>query len=470
MAVRQYVGARYVPKFYQNSQNPLSSEWEGNMAYDALTIVTYNNSSYTSKIPVPAGIGNPAQNPTYWVVTGNYNAQVEQYREDAEKATETAQTVQGNLNSEVTTREEADTTLQTNINKAKKRTFILIGDSLGVGYVSSTGRRGRGWIKWFQDLFPQFNFIVGGYEGNGLMGFTSGSDGHAFYNALSNVIMPTGLEKTDVTDIVVLGGTNDYFNGASNKIYENISAFCDYARANFPYATVRVGCFCEPRCSLGAEHGPRSGWLSDAYKSVEARGGVYINGLERMLCDNSLFGANINGAPDVHLTQAGYDFYSPIAINAVMTGKADYHFVLQSSGAEGTYYFTDTTIVVDKPPVFRYSVYPDHIDVRIISTESPGQFCQIHRYMPVYGYNIETTLEDLSGTIRAVISTNKSIIVPMTSSADGTEGEIVGVASFDCAGQPQNYEDSRMDFRIYTATVKAGDAYVRGYAWAIYNC
>lgn len=79
MAVRQYVGARYVPKFYQNSQNPLSSEWEGNKAYEALTIVQYNNSSYTSKIPVPAGIGNPAGNPTYWVNTGDYNAQIEQY-------------------------------------------------------------------------------------------------------------------------------------------------------------------------------------------------------------------------------------------------------------------------------------------------------------------------------------------------------------------------------------------------------
>lgn len=82
MAVRQYVGARYVPKFYQNSQNPLRSDWESNKAYEALTIVQYNNSSYTSKIPVPTGIGNPAQNPTYWVNTGDYNAQVEQYRQE----------------------------------------------------------------------------------------------------------------------------------------------------------------------------------------------------------------------------------------------------------------------------------------------------------------------------------------------------------------------------------------------------
>jgi len=73
-----YVGARYVPKF----ANPL--EWAENTAYEAMTVVSYNNNSYTSKIPVPATVGNPADNPDYWALTGNYNAQVEQYRQETE--------------------------------------------------------------------------------------------------------------------------------------------------------------------------------------------------------------------------------------------------------------------------------------------------------------------------------------------------------------------------------------------------
>lgn len=76
MAVRQYVGARYVPKF----SDPV--EWQNGTSYEALTIVTYNNSSYTSKVPVPAAVGDPADNPEYWALTGNYNAQVEQYRQE----------------------------------------------------------------------------------------------------------------------------------------------------------------------------------------------------------------------------------------------------------------------------------------------------------------------------------------------------------------------------------------------------
>ena len=76
MVIRNYVGARYVPKF----ADPV--EWQANTSYEAMVIVTYNNSSYTSKVPVPPTVGNPAENSTYWALTGNYNAQVEQYRRE----------------------------------------------------------------------------------------------------------------------------------------------------------------------------------------------------------------------------------------------------------------------------------------------------------------------------------------------------------------------------------------------------
>ena len=80
--VRHYVGARYVPKF----ADPVA--WASGTSYEAMTIVTYNNSSYTSKLPVPATVGNPADNPDYWALTGNYNAQVEQYRQEVHKYTD----------------------------------------------------------------------------------------------------------------------------------------------------------------------------------------------------------------------------------------------------------------------------------------------------------------------------------------------------------------------------------------------
>lgn len=77
----QYIGARYVIKVYENSQYAGSADWEQNVTYEPLTLVTYNFSSYLSKKDVPATIGNPAQNPDYWVVTGAYNGQIANIQE-----------------------------------------------------------------------------------------------------------------------------------------------------------------------------------------------------------------------------------------------------------------------------------------------------------------------------------------------------------------------------------------------------
>ena len=76
MANLQYIGARYVPKFYVNSTDPTSCEWEANKSYESLTVVTYLGDSYTSRIGVPATTGNPASNPTYWAKTGEFNAAI----------------------------------------------------------------------------------------------------------------------------------------------------------------------------------------------------------------------------------------------------------------------------------------------------------------------------------------------------------------------------------------------------------
>lgn len=67
-----YVGARYVPKF----ADPI--EWDTDRGYESLTIVTYKGESYTSKCPVPPGID--IKNTRYWALTGAYNAQVEEYK------------------------------------------------------------------------------------------------------------------------------------------------------------------------------------------------------------------------------------------------------------------------------------------------------------------------------------------------------------------------------------------------------
>lgn len=83
--MRQYIGARYVAKIYENSQDPESAEWEANVNYEALTIVTYNSGSYMSKKTVPGSVGNPAANPSYWTQTGFYNGQIAQLQAELDR-------------------------------------------------------------------------------------------------------------------------------------------------------------------------------------------------------------------------------------------------------------------------------------------------------------------------------------------------------------------------------------------------
>jgi hypothetical protein len=74
----KYIGARYVPIF--------GGAWDNTKAYEALVIVEYEGNSYTSKTYVPVGVA--ISNTTYWALTGNYNAQVEAYRQEVARLQE----------------------------------------------------------------------------------------------------------------------------------------------------------------------------------------------------------------------------------------------------------------------------------------------------------------------------------------------------------------------------------------------
>lgn len=75
---KQYIGARYVPIFGRKGED--SIEWDNTGTYEPLTIVLYQGNSFTSRQYVPIGID--INNQAYWAETGNYNAQVEQYRRE----------------------------------------------------------------------------------------------------------------------------------------------------------------------------------------------------------------------------------------------------------------------------------------------------------------------------------------------------------------------------------------------------
>lgn len=87
VGTRQYIGARYVPIFGRKDE--ASIEWDNTGEYEPLTIVLYQGNSYTSRQFVPVGV--EITNQEFWAITGNYNAQVEQYRRDTLAAKATAE-------------------------------------------------------------------------------------------------------------------------------------------------------------------------------------------------------------------------------------------------------------------------------------------------------------------------------------------------------------------------------------------
>ena len=125
MAVTQYIGARYVPLFAD------PAEWNSTREYEPLTVVLYQGASYTSRQAVPIGID--ISNDDFWVRTADYNAQVNQYRQEvltfdgritanataisdevsARSAADTA--LQGSIDAETSAREDAVTQLSTDI-------------------------------------------------------------------------------------------------------------------------------------------------------------------------------------------------------------------------------------------------------------------------------------------------------------------------------------------------------------------
>ena len=111
-----YVGHRYVPK--------IMGEWDNSQIYEPLSIVQYQGNSFTSRQFVPSGV--ELTNEEYWASTGNYNAQIEQYRQDVRNLTNT-------VNDTVDTVEIIDEDLKNVNEKINHMEIVSVKDFGAVG-------------------------------------------------------------------------------------------------------------------------------------------------------------------------------------------------------------------------------------------------------------------------------------------------------------------------------------------------
>lgn len=109
-----YTGMRYVPVFAD------PAEWSSANSYEPLEIVIHEGNSYTSKTFVPVGV--EIANQEYWAITGNYNAQVEQYRKEVADVSDQISAANANISKINAQIDKIETEIRDGI-------YLCLGDS-----------------------------------------------------------------------------------------------------------------------------------------------------------------------------------------------------------------------------------------------------------------------------------------------------------------------------------------------------
>ena len=287
MSATQYIGARYVPLF----ADPLT--WDITKAYEALTIVYYQGNSFTSRQAVPAGID--ITNDTYWALTGNYNAQIEQYRAEvqtydnritANTTSNTAQDAQlaGTATSGLKTLIDANTTsntaqdaqlagtsgsgLKTLIESnasdidtletitagfsastpikpyvddaisevTTKPDMVVIGDSFTSSYYVQDSD------LWYHAVADTLGCTPHNYSQRGA-GFLNASsqDSSTFMSLLEDAAEDSSFDNANVKWLFVYGGLNDIDHANASQAFTTyFNNFCNAVVSNFPNAQLVV--------------------------------------------------------------------------------------------------------------------------------------------------------------------------------------------------------------------------------------
>lgn len=292
MAVRQYIGARYVPKYFENPDG--SNDWLEGVTYEPLTIVTYAGNIFTSKIPVPANTPSPNQSPKYWVNTGTGGGGGSEINEIKQEINEINQEIT-NITSDI---EDINKDIA---NITKNKSYLFMADSYGDYTYNS---------KNFMQLLAEYCGITNykiKYEGGA--SFAPNTEHKTFLQLLQEY----KAENPDdtFTDIYVFAGANDQMQTDSN-VTQGIQGFITYVNENYTGAKVHLGVVSKIILSSNIS---RVGNLVNNYKQIEIMGGEYINNSEYIMTKNTEF---INDF--IHPTSQSVQMIAQYLVGGVING------------------------------------------------------------------------------------------------------------------------------------------------------
>lgn len=280
-----YTGMRYVPVFAD------PPEWSSANSYEPLEIVIHKGNSYTSKTFVPVGID--ISNSAYWALTGNYNAQVEQYRQEVlafdGRIEKNADDIAKNANDIAAVKTVAD-----NLESHVGTEFIVIGDSW-----SDTDPSTTTYIKWPITFQKHTRMNIHNYARNGasVVGSTPdpGQSGN-FLGQVNKAIDDTSFDHSRVGLIVIMGGVNDYRSGRTySEVAEAWSGHIASLTAAFPKA--RIVSFINYQIFLSRDEW---NWTNLAKRIIRERSGCPIHSMIGWVSGSQFI------ADKVHPNDAGY--------------------------------------------------------------------------------------------------------------------------------------------------------------------
>lgn len=289
MATRRYIGARYVPKFYQNSVDG-SAQWEANVVYEPLMYVTLTNGHmYLSRKQVPATVGSPVDNIDYWLDVANYNGYISQLQAEIDDINDvkipainsnialkqditdnnlntTDKTVVGaineldgdidTINTNLALKQDAtdnnldtsDKTIVGAINELntdvqdlssaivglKNRKYIFVGDSYGdETYLPDV----QGWWRYLANYLGISTSDY--YEACENGGGFNRTDTTKRYISILQGIENNVTDKESITDIVIAGGYND-IDDSITDITARATELKSYINTTYPNARIWI--------------------------------------------------------------------------------------------------------------------------------------------------------------------------------------------------------------------------------------
>ena len=301
--MRQYIGARYVPRF--------TGLYDVTQEYEALDVVDNGSgTSYIAKKPTPAG--TPLTDTNYWFLYGSTSGAIVDLQQQINDMNDG--TVPGSLQSQINSNASDIQNLTDEVELIEGGITVTVADSYGTvttpnwGYylASAMGIDNANFVNLAQSG-------AGFYNGEFLNLITPGVNPNS---------IPASIDRTKVTRIIVAGGFNDRnFDPESG-----ISAFMNYAKTQYPNAKVYIGfigwSFNEYYVSAFAQN-----VAFIKYTQCAKYGAIYLNGSEDIMHNRSFFVAE-TPAPElseqysyVHPNANGCQAIGLYLANAIRGGK-----------------------------------------------------------------------------------------------------------------------------------------------------